>query len=480
MRKLIITLFILSVLILAGCAEKECKVRSDCESRGSCFLYTCVKGECVEREKANCNCGNAVCDEDLGENSCTCVDDCGTCEEEVSDFMEKTCVNDQCITQIKGLEEKSAEDVIKYEESRQVKLQLSLKATYSDPFNVKQSLMNINLKIDKIMDDVNNVKITKIKIIEHTGSKNRYGGWDDDEPVTLSEKTYTKTLFDQTSTFNKEFPIFIEGIDPEASEQKTITLEISYELKTKDRYGNPVSNEGLFEKEMSMTFVSPDAPVVCPDCEDNNDCTKGTCNAGTNFFCEYEIISSGSCCGDDICSPNEDKCRCSTDCGKCTGDVGEYMRMGCSSLNMCTFQIKNVNLIQPTSKLTDVEFGNAKMSMKVNYDIPFDKSSSLIAFTFEPKVFSNVKNLVLKKIILLDDSGTILGEASGNIAISEGSSSSASAAISYKSLNAEEEKTVTVRFEYSLKEYDSRADEWNDVVSSYSYSLGKLTLLNPS
>ncbi|MBW2992822.1 hypothetical protein KY345_06420 [Candidatus Woesearchaeota archaeon] len=476
LNKLIITFLIISLLLLAGCKEKECKTRTDCPSKGSCWIASCIKNTCDYRAMSGCTCGDGDCKDD--ENPCTCEEDCGECKGTVGDFMEKVCVNNECITQIKGQEKTSAEDVITYEESRIVKLQMNLKVFYDNPFNVKKSLMKVNLKIDKKTDDVSDVKISKIKVIEHTGSKDRYGRWVNDAPVTLTETSYTKILFDESSLFDKEFPVYIEDLDPKSSLEKTVTLEITYEFNTIDRYGKPVARSGVFEKEILMTLVSPDAPVSCPDCEDNNPCTDDDCGPHTNYFCEHNIISTGICCGDDTCSPGEDRCRCPGDCGACTGSIGDYMKMGCSALNLCTFQVRDPNLIQSTSKLADVNLNGASMSLKVIYDIPFDKSSSTFSFTFEPKVFTGVRNLVLKKITFLDKSGTILGEQNLNTLIPETSSATVSGMLTYETLNAEEKKTVSARFDYTC-EKQGTTGEWSDLISSYSYSFGELTILNP-
>ena len=465
------------LLFISGCAEKECRTRDDCPSKGDCWISGCVKNSCDYRLKPGCTCGDGKCDK-ATENECTCEADCGKCSGSVGDIMEKTCINDKCITQLKGQEQKVIDDVITYEESRVVKLQMSLKLSFDSPFNVKKSLMGVVIKIDKILPEISDVKISKIKVIEHTGTKDRYGNWVDDQPQTLAENSYTKILYDESSLFSKEFPVYIEGLDPAASVSKNLVLEITYEFKSKDRYGNPVSGQSVFSKEFSLDLVSPDAPVDCPDCNDNNDCTQDICNAGTNFFCQHKIVSSGICCGDDVCSAGEDRCRCPSDCGRCEGDVGEYMGMACNSLNMCSFKVKNPNSVQPANKLAEFDLNGASISLKIAYDDPFDKSSSVFSFTFDPKVFTGIQNLVLKKVTVLDKSDNILGESSGSISLSPGAVSSASAAMDYKTLSAEESRVVSVKFDFSA-ELQDKSGSWNPAFPSYSYTVGDLTILNP-
>lgn len=483
LNKLITSFLIISILMLAGCAEKECGTRADCTDRGKCFIASCVKKECQYTLRAGCTCGDDECKEEDNENPCTCKEDCGECKGKEGDLMEKKCIDKECISIVIGQKEKAVEDEIKYEEYRQTKLQLNLKAAFDDPFDVKASLMKINIKIDNIVSGVSDVKITKLKITQHTGTKDRRGQWINDEPITITERTYTKILYDETSGFEKELPLFIEDLDPKKSHNKTLSLEVSYELKLLDRYGNLVPKQGTFEKEIDMILVSPSGEPKCPaSCDDKNLCTTDTCGEKTNFFCEHEVISGRVCCGDDVCSAGEDKCKCSQDCGQCTGNVGDYTMMGCKKPeNICTFQIINPNLVQSTSKLTDVDFSGAALSLKIEYDSPFDKSRSIFKFIFEPRTYEDVRNVVLRKIALLDKGGTVLGESILSAPIYEGTTTSTTATsmLTYKSLEAEETKTVSVKFDYTYDEQD-RSGEWTTgLFGSHSYSLGELTILNP-
>jgi len=476
-NNLFVAILVISVLLLAGCGEKECKIRDDCTGKGSCWIASCVKNSCDYKLRSGCTCGDDLCDKSK-ENECTCPADCGKCSGSVGTIMEKKCVSDVCVSQLKGQEDKVVEDVISFEELKVVKLQMGIKVLYPEPFDVKRSLMRVDIKIDKVVPELSDVKITKVKIIEHTGAKDRYGKWLDDDPKTLADLSYSKILYDSSMLFSKEFPVFIEGLDPAKLESKNVVLEVSYEFKYIDRYKNSVTGQALFEKEFSVGFVSPDSPVECPVCNDNNPCTQDVCSSGTNFFCQHRVSSSGICCGDDVCSPEEDRCRCPQDCGQCSGDVGDYMAMGCNSLNMCSFKIRNPNIVKPNNKLADFTVNGASMNLKVSYDNPFDKSSSVFSVVLDPKIFTDIRSVVLKKITILDKENNILGEASGNIAVNPGSVSSASAVMNYKILDAEEKKYVSVRLDFSAEVKD-RSGSWNPAFPSYTYSIGDITVLNP-
>jgi|GEM_PF-2036636 len=476
-NKIIIIIFLVSLLLLAGCGKKECDTKEDCTSKGACFIGSCVKGKCEYKLRPGCTCGDGNCTKD--ENECTCPEDCGQCTGAVGQYVKRSCVNNLCVTSVNS-EKKSVDTIIQQIEDRVNKVDLYLKASYDEPFDIKRSLFNVNIKIKRLYADTADLKIKKVRLIEHTAGIDRYGNRPGDQPVTLAEREYSKILFDENSEFNKSFPVIIKTLIEDTDSQKSVTLEITFEYKSKDRYGVLQTSTGTYEKEISILFINPSGEAVCTlaGCNDQNQCTRDYCDPITNF-CEHEIISKGICCGDDICSPGEDRCQCAKDCGTCTGDMGAYMSMGCSAANVCSFAIKNPALIQSTSKLTDVSLGGASMSLKVVYDSPFSKKDSMFSFTFEPKSFTNTRNVVLKKLTILSE-GTILGETSLNTPLSETSPITVSTQLSYTTLEAEEAKSISARFDYSYESQDTRTLEWNNLVGTYTYTVGQLTILNPA
>jgi hypothetical protein len=479
LAKLSMIILIISVLLLAGCgAKKECSTKDDCTPATECQVASCVKGMCQYTLKAGCICGNGKCD--TGENSCTCPADCGACEETIGTIMQKKCINNECITETIGQKESSAEDTIKYIESFQTKVQFSLKAAFDSPFNTKTSLMKVTLKLESADTDVSDIRITKLKIVEHTGTKDIYDNWVDDNPAVHAERDYSKSMLDKTTLFEKEFPIVIKGLDPRSSADKKISLIISYEFKSPDRMGNPVTTKATYEKEIDMSFISPDMAVSCTaSCDDSNPCTRDSCSETTDFFCEHDINAGGICCGDDVCSIGEDKCKCPQDCGQCAGDIGTYMAMGCSAENRCAYKIKNMNLIQATRKVAEIDFGGALIRLNIAYDYPFNKADSQLSLTFDPISFIRARNLMISKITILDSTNTFLGDMTLNALITEGSSQTFSTPLSYNTLNAEEKREIYLIFDYSI-EQQSMTEEWYPYTATYSHSLGELTILNPN
>jgi hypothetical protein len=472
-KTILVILVISALLLFSGCAKKECSAKSDCISKGACFITSCVKGKCINTEKQGCTCGNLKCDS--GENSCTCSADCGACTGNIGTLMQKSCVNNECVTSVKSAEQTSVEDAIQYIENRATKLELTLKASYDQPFNIKKSLFSVNIGVKKIYTGVTDVKITRIRLVQHSVAKDRYGKRTGDSPVILADREYSKTLFDENSEFVKEFPVFISSMDNNSEATKDVTLEITY------GYTSTSQQTGTFEKDLEMVFVNPSQPVSCPStCSDNNTCTTDSCGEQTGYFCEHKITSTGACCGDDACNLGEDRCRCPQDCGVCTGDIGTYMMMGCSLDKICSYAIKNPAIMQQTSKLADASFGKAMMSIKISYYTPFDKKNNKFIVVLEPKTLGGVIDLIISKVTVLDTAGTILGETSVSRTISEGTTGTVDIPLTYTTLSAEEEKTVRVRIDYSLKNPGTTAGVYTDIISYYQYDIGRLMILNPA
>lgn len=93
--RILIGLLLLAIVLLSGCAEKECTVDSDCMSR-ACFTAACGKNTCKYSPIANC-CGNEKCE--VGEVYPDCAADCPNCDDKNEctvdeyDYNKQKCVN---------------------------------------------------------------------------------------------------------------------------------------------------------------------------------------------------------------------------------------------------------------------------------------------------------------------------------------------------------------------------------------------------
>lgn len=94
--RLLVGLLIIGIVLVSGCAEKECKTAADCMEK-TCLAADCRDNFCVYSPLSDC-CGNDRCEQ--GETYETCVDDCPNCDDsnecttDSFDFHEQKCVNE--------------------------------------------------------------------------------------------------------------------------------------------------------------------------------------------------------------------------------------------------------------------------------------------------------------------------------------------------------------------------------------------------
>ena len=87
---------IIIIMLISGCAEKECKIADDCLSK-TCYDVRCKDNKCVYSSVSDC-CGNDKCEP--GETYENCVDDCPNCNDNNEcttneyDYHEQKCVNE--------------------------------------------------------------------------------------------------------------------------------------------------------------------------------------------------------------------------------------------------------------------------------------------------------------------------------------------------------------------------------------------------
>jgi len=74
----LLIILVLGVVLTAcgGKGELDCELDSDCKK--TYFEGLCTDGAC-DYEPIAGECGNKLCEEDAGENSCTCEKDCRAC-----------------------------------------------------------------------------------------------------------------------------------------------------------------------------------------------------------------------------------------------------------------------------------------------------------------------------------------------------------------------------------------------------------------
>ncbi|MCF7860700.1 hypothetical protein K9M79_00520 [Candidatus Woesearchaeota archaeon] len=137
------------------------------------------------------------------------------------------------------------------------------------------------------------------------------------------------------------------------------------------------------------------------ECETIGDCPNKECytkRCTSDKKCEYDVKSD--CCGNNKCEDGENKCTCGTDCGQCSGLVGEYLEMKCTSGNECVELIKDSihKVVTDTKKLKDVE-----IDIVTEYRQPFNVDTDEIKLSIK----SN-QDLTTKTNVMVDSIQLVL------------------------------------------------------------------------
>jgi hypothetical protein len=220
---------LLLLFFLVGCS-KECSVDSDCAAN-SCEQASCSRGTCRIGIIPGC-CGNDLCESSVGENSCTCDDDCrfaksatGECSGKVKlpdpyrkgKFINATdaeyyCSNDACVIGI------SPEDVQKktFFTDHKGMVSFEVSTTLSRPYVLGASECMVQVRLTDLTARATlPVTLTGLQLL----SSNELVG----------EKTFTVTLANVTDSHKENFTLTPALTALE--EDKQLGFRLSYEYR---------------------------------------------------------------------------------------------------------------------------------------------------------------------------------------------------------------------------------------------------------
>jgi len=251
-NRFIFVLFIFLVIFISGC--KECKVSSDCDSKvmeelAKGYLTKCLEVECNANNKCdigiinNC-CGNKRCEENVGENKCTCETDCGKCEgkgkvkigsrEYDAKYIKYYCnETDDCVF---GVEKSLIRniDLAYYKEFNYFKIGIT--SSLDQPFDIDNSKFKVKIQLeDRDKDLVFPVTITSLKLTEGE--------------FLIGEKTFNKELKYIGDYFIGEIPISADSMQ-EIEEEKRLALVIDYVYIINEQVGHNSEGEPIYENKM--------------------------------------------------------------------------------------------------------------------------------------------------------------------------------------------------------------------------------------
>lgn len=459
-----------------GCVENECgkcKNNNHCDDDNECTTDRCVMKKCQHKPIKGCYIGDGRCDISR-ENPCTSPKDCGKCEGGNFDFdlpeltdehYEYSCDGMKvCAADAKGLKATSVEDKIAVAEGRTAIATINAKYNYDVPYNVDKTMFNTVFKLEKKESGIGKVRVDRIKLVEHTGEKNRRGQWINDNPVTLVSKSLNRVLWDENTEIdiNNILDVKVEEL---ASIEKTLAMEVYIIYEKPDRQGVMQEKEFKSEKEFEITFVNPTRSVKCvqSECNDNNPCTTDRC-AGN--FCVNEVRNN--CLGNYICETGENSCSAPQDCGFCDREIGENSAYACERRECVSVISSDVQ----TKRLRyDMYIGNKNnpdMGFTVYFGLndPFElkKDGFTVDFEVDSKK-DEIGGLNVTKVELLEGTAVIGSYDQKMIFTSSGVTQTAgfSPVSSYSIVDIEKEIEPTIKVSYTYEKTDIR-----NVTTSYT------------
>lgn len=397
-KSMVIVLSLILILgILSGCSKPECKRDADCPS-DKCTTSLCSNKKCVTNTKANC-CGNGQCEKT--ETKCGCAEDCQSCPAD-TEYLKYVCEGtEQCISKID--ETKARVD------TKKIKIlasagspgpEMNAEFTYPTPFNIDSSTLDMKLTLNDVPSNVNNIKISKIELIERV----------DGQVKAITEKQINKYLFDASSIIMEKLPLDIE-VTQQINKSLSMRITLSYVTNLEE---TQVKQEGTGETDLpfALIIVNPSAKPSCPpasEWDDGNSCTIEKCDESTKFFVTH-TTTAAACCGNSICDASEDSCRCPADCGQCNRNFKQYLKYSCVS-NKCVTSLRSSNIVKPFTRVDNLPVLGVLLAMTTSYDTPFNYKVSkfnlkIDVTEIQPTTFS----IECNKMQLLNSGGELLGE----------------------------------------------------------------------
>ena len=233
---LIFLIIVISILFLSSCGsdddkEPRCSIDDDCPLARACEITQCVDSYCQVNKKIDC-CGNGICEDEVGEDVCSCTADCpGTCEGPVeftlpggakqkskyfnygcggSSENAKRCIIRYDLSKIDPREE--------YHEIKKDNILVGVTIGYIQPFVIRQQEMNIELQLKDFTSEKVKTPLTinEIRVMESTLLLGR-------------KRNIDKDLDDIGDIYSTTVPLDYSMGLPE--EQKSVSIEVDYQYK---------------------------------------------------------------------------------------------------------------------------------------------------------------------------------------------------------------------------------------------------------
>ena len=208
-----------------------------------------------------------------------------------------------------------------------------------------------------------------------------------------------------------------------------------------------------------------------PECITDDDCSSiQKCETAYCYMGECQTTTTKDCCGNDVCEDEENECTCDEDCGECGGVISilnsrgkeiesTYLEYLCNAEDECVASYDETEQKQ-TEFFYEFSENYFTFNIYVKYDIPFDKEISFFDVEITLKDYDKDKikfPIRFNEIRILEDD-TVIGRKSETLVFDAiGKKLTSKVPITYMLSQPEEEKKLTISFDYEyipLKEVD--------------------------
>lgn len=209
---------------------------------------------------------------------------------------------------------------------------------------------------------------------------------------------------------------------------------------TSENISQPIETQTTQNLTEQKKIIQQTVTPICPDCDDNNPCTKDECSAETNYTCKYTklrgetegckdriegtcskytcisgkciIIDTLDCCGNLICENGENYSNCPKDCPQTTSQQIENQTTqsqenqtqpvnAANHVVISEIQITDnefVELYNPTSTVVDMNgwyfsyYSSARDWNDPYRNKPFPEGATIVAYGFYLIGLSGISN----------------------------------------------------------------------------------------
>ncbi|MBI5390472.1 hypothetical protein HZB02_03215 [Candidatus Woesearchaeota archaeon] len=460
---LFLSLILVGGLLLTGCQQGECRRDTDCNEQPQDNL--CTKDVCNTAAKTcmhvaipACNCGDLVCDNNLGER-CNCSYDCASqpCIGTFGQLMAYQCDagTQKCVLGVKeGLLKKESFTSILSVSSSAPSLKVTL--NYETPLNIDTTPLMVTIQPDIFPQHIEQLTIRSIEVFERISGE---------QIRSYAQRSLDRVLWDSTSKIEESIPLSMQDVASSSNKSATkrLNIRLVYDYMSKGELRTQVQDVSIGK----VVVVAPGETAGCKRCVSTNPCEVAVCGEETNYFCEYR--KKPECCGNYACEAGENQCSCPVDCGQCSRATGDYLSYACSAGSCISFLKEKA--IPKTLVETKLYLG-VSLLVKVSYEEPIQTGFSTVELSLTPSASATATypTAILVKRVELLSGDQLIAEQTPATQLAVDEATILSLPIAYP-LSLPEQRIDNIRLKAYLQMTDSEG-RVQDI--EYSKNIGRI------